>query len=1382
MFDIKETGFSTELQYKVFLDRYASKSVSKGNAKPGDIVLHLVDPVKGQREIAKVIAKHDDGTFTLEYLTGEKALEASRRDRKDRVPFESIDLPSEYTTEDLAERVSLALANAAKQAGYPTTWAEDLTIKKGIYGSLAAGVDLPDLPVKLESALYKEIISSLKFIPAGRILSGAGIDYNLTLFNCFVIASPKDSRKGINNTLGLMTEIMARGGGVGINLSSLRYRGAYVKGVNGRSSGAVSWGEEYSRRTGKVEQGGCFGPDERIYTTSGMIPAKQLFDRMGQGEVFYALTHKGPRQITARFANGIKPLYEVTTELGFKTRMTMDHKVGIYRNDELVTVALKELKVGDDVAHLIVENSSDISFPLKKLDNSEYHKTCLDLITPDILTEDLAYFVGYSFGNGYIIKFENGNNKGINLSLNKNYEHIKNKLVHLGQKLFSLEASISDSSVYGDNSYNVNFYSRQLCDWLQLNGLLKSSADSIRVPEAIFQSSSNVIKSFLAGYFDADGCDRGSKGGYGFDSISLPMLEDVQKLLAAIGILSHITYPTPGKKTARPEHWAPIYRLSITGCIEKGKFASLIPADRVDPNNNGKRDQNMYPANIYKALNIPNKYHLGIWDPRTSNISRQALTKIADRVKKDNRLDDYEKIQQILRTPLAAIKTIELVGDSEVYDFEVDGVHMLSTGIFSSNSRRGALILILNDWHPDLMEFINCKRDGTFATNCNISIAWSDAFMKKAIDWVENGVDSDWDLLFPDTTHPTYNDTWAGVLEHWIADGKPVNVARTLKVSEIWEAYTSSNWASAEPGAMFVDRANYWSNSQYYREGYLQCTNPCGEQLLPAGLDEDSGSVCNLGHINLSKFGPSGFYKSEAATFEEQLADVVSRVNWKDLQHTVNVALRFMDTIYDATSPINDSIGKQSFSERRIGFGTLGLAELLIRLGITYGDNPLCLSFLDELYFYIAYWSYQTSVEMAKERGAFPYCDKEKHANLPFVQLLQEKLDTVGLGYDLVSDIRHYGIRNVTLITQAPTGTTGILCGTSTGIEPYPFLSWVRKSRIGQFTDYANVVKDYRSYYGLSDEDPLPEFFVTAADPETAISPRDHSSTQAVIQRWTDSSISKTCNLPENFEVSDVSDFYISLYKLGAKGGTVYRDKSRSEQVLMSVKDSRVASSEYAEVVVEELTDITDMPIMPNIPDKLDTYKDAPLYREATSELGRPSWTTHLETPVGRLFVNISFLDNDPYEVFIFVGKGGSEIYANCEAIGRLCSMFLQVSSHASPGQKLIKLRDHLRNIGGSEQIGFGPKKVRSLPDGVGRALDIFLEQYPEGNLPVDNGIITALPPSVMPPEYEVQRSTIPAKKKTGRIVRDICPNCGSAAMEHSAGCMTCQSCGNSKC
>ncbi|HVB09022.1 MAG TPA: ribonucleotide reductase N-terminal alpha domain-containing protein, partial [Bacillota bacterium] len=223
--------------------------------------------------------------------------------------------------------------------------------------------------------------------------------------NCYVIPSPEDSRRGIMDSVGLMVEIMSRGGGVGVNLSSLRPRGSYVRGVNGTASGPVSWGEVYSTATGAVIQGGCFGPDVRIATDRGLIPAAELADRLEAGEPMQALTHEGPRPLTWAFRNGVKPLLRVTTARGFQVDVTPDHKMGVLRDGRLATVPMRELGVGDEVLTFLGEA---VDAPLVELrpvhyERDQYGSALNDQIYfPDRLTPGLAYVLGYLYADGNV--------------------------------------------------------------------------------------------------------------------------------------------------------------------------------------------------------------------------------------------------------------------------------------------------------------------------------------------------------------------------------------------------------------------------------------------------------------------------------------------------------------------------------------------------------------------------------------------------------------------------------------------------------------------------------------------------------------------------------------------------------------------------------------------------------------------------------------------------------------------------------------------------------------------------------------------------------------------------------------------------------------------
>ncbi len=768
-----------ELGYKIFLDRYAQKDMTRSTLAVGDTVIVVVNSATGQREIGTITAMTLP-EVTIELLDGEIVT----RD------VEHVDKPLETDPAQMMDRVAAGIAQVEADETKRAEWTEK----------------------------FRWLLDDFKFVPAGRILAAAGTDQLLTYYNCYVIPSPRDSRGGIIETLRQMTEIMSRGGGVGINISSLRPRHAYVQGVNGRSSGSVSWGALYSFVTGLIEQGGCFGPEERIGTDKGLIPAKELADRIDAGEVFHAHTHKGLRKVTARFRNGIKPLYEVTTERGYRVRITEDHKVAVLMDGKITTMPLKYLQAGDEILLLMGSGMQTSYAPMQALDyqRSVMSTTLNEKVRlPEILDEDLAYLVGYMHGDGYVhigkkVTWQAA--KAVKMATADDYPEIRTRLIESSRRVFNLEPTLEQ----GDGAcMNVALHSRLMVEWLAANGLLKAKADRIRVPEAIFRSPSSVQAAFIAGYFDADGCFRGKKGGYGIDSISRPMLEDVQQILAANGIVSRIS------ATDRSEQgWQTIYRLTVTGGTFKKRFAAFVPTAKVS-DANGTRDMYItYPYTVWTSMGARAKYRQRIHDGVSERISFGQLEKINTRLIADGQTATAEQVSQLLNTVTDRIASVQPLGDSDVYDFEVDDVHLLSSnGIYSSNSRRGALMLILNDWHPDIYDFINSKRTAGRITNANISVGISDRFMEA----VKN--DGDWELVFPDTHHAGYDDEWDGDLEAWMSKGYPVLHYKTVKAREVWDALIESAWASAEPGIFFRERYNRMSNSHYFSP--IIATNPC---------------------------------------------------------------------------------------------------------------------------------------------------------------------------------------------------------------------------------------------------------------------------------------------------------------------------------------------------------------------------------------------------------------------------------------------------------------------------------------------------------------------------------------------------------------------------
>ena len=641
------------------------------------------------------------------------------------------------------------------------------------------------------------------------------------------------------------------------------------------------------------------------------------------------------------------------------------------------------------------------------------------------------------------------------------------------------------------------------------------------------------------------------------------------------------------------------------------------------------------------------------------------------------------------------------------------GLYSFVTGLIEQGgSRRGALMLILNDWHPDIFSFINSKRQSGKITNANISVGVSD----KLMDAVK--ADGDWELAFPDTRDPDYDSLWDGDLDTWIAAGRKVISYRTIKARELWDAMIESAWASAEPGVWFRERSNKLANSWYFNPQI--CTNPCGEQPLGAF------SVCNLGAINLSRF------------YDEANHDVA----WAELRRTVAYSTRFLDNVIDTTPYFFEENKKVQLSERRVGLGTMGIAELMLKLGVRYGSDE-SVALIDEIYRAIAVAAYETSSDLALEKGAFPMFDAEKFLESGYMR---------GMPHDLCEKIRMDGIRNVTLLTQAPTGTTGTMVNTSTGVEP--FFSWVyyRKSRLGLHEEQVPIVKDW--FEAHPDAEALPDHFVTAMD----LTPQEHIKVQGAFQRWIDSAISKTCNVPQNYSVEQVSELYQYMYELGCKGGTIYRDGSRDEQVLMLKGDER-AESEMEELKGAEDTEPATTPhhVYPR-PDILQ---------------GR---TVKTQTPFGKAYITINHDEQEnPFEVFIAIAKAGTDIQADAESLGRMISLQLRTTAPHNRREMLKLIIEQLQDIGGARPIGFGPKRVLSLPDAVARVLQIefFPDEAPQQlNLPIESG----------------GASDIAADSDGGTTINssisgaDMCPACGTITLIRAENCRKCLTCGYSEC
>lgn len=412
----------------------------------------------------------------------------------------------------------------------------------------------------------------------------------------------------------------------------------------------------------------------------------------------------------------------------------------------------------------------------------------------------------------------------------------------------------------------------------------------------------------------------------------------------------------------------------------------------------------------------------------------------------------------------------------------------LANQIRQGGSRTAALMFLLEDWHPDVMNFVS---GGKRFARANYSIGISSAFMQAVED------DGIWQTFFPNTQNPQYDATWDGDIDRWMRlHGQgDVIAGPTFPARRLWRMIAESAWATGNPGVVFIDRARRWSNTRGIDR--VVGVNPCGEQPLP-----ESGS-CNLGSINLM----------------EHVLPGGRGMDWDKLAQTVILSVELLDRVIDMSVSIDDRITEHQRDVRRIGLGTMGLADLLIHLGVRYGSEE-SLSLIQELYGFIRDRAYLASAELARRLGPAPaYC--EEILSSRFLSSLPPSVRNA---------IRVCGgLRNLGILTQAPTGTISVLAGVSSGIEPIFSAEYVRRDATGE-----SVVK-HPAFTG----DLGPEH-VTAR----GIPVEEHLAVQAEVQRFVDSAVSKTINLPASASVEDIERAFLRAFELGCKGTTIYRDGS----------------------------------------------------------------------------------------------------------------------------------------------------------------------------------------------------------------------------------------------
>jgi ribonucleoside-diphosphate reductase alpha chain len=674
--------------------------------------------------------------------------------------------------------------------------------------------------------------------------------------------------------------------------------------------------------------------------------------------------------------------------------------------------------------------------------------------------------------------------------------------------------------------------------------------------------------------------------------------------------------------------------------------------------------------------------------------------------------------------------------------------------IAQGGTRRGANMGVLRVDHPDIEDFITCKTNEDAITNFNISVGITDAFMEAVKG------DKEWDLVFPDVSSKKYK-SFTGTIEQAEQEGIPIKVYKRVQARELFEKIVHQAHHNGEPGVLFIDEANRSNPVPHLY--MLEATNPCGEQWL--GPYEN----CCLGSVNLAQhFGHDG------------------SVDWNGLEKSIALATRFLEDVVQANSyvPAVPQLQEAAFRARRIGLGIMGLADLMYHVGVRYGSET-GQEFSAQVMEFIRFHSMLTSVELAKERGPFEAIegsiyDPKDLSWQPPEPLFEYQNDWGRPKFkwtSVIDGIQKHGIRNAAQTTVAPTGTIATVAGCEGyGCEPVFALAYIRhvndngKDLQLKYTSplFNQALEDAGLDEAMRDEifdqvmesgtcqelAGLPEHirdtFVVSHD----ITAEEHVRMQASMQAFVDNSLSKTINFPEITSEQDIAKAYKSAWELGCKGITVYVTGSRQKVVLETHSVAKEKES---------------LPVSPAI-DGSELRSD---WEEAKKPRPRrlPGNTIYVETPLGKTFVTINENGGrQPFEVFVNTAKAGSETAAVSEAIGRLISYILRMVSPNTPRERLKEVWRQLSGIGGGRPMGFGPNRVRSLPDGVAQAIEEYLKNSDQNEVIFEQDGNGYYPAS----DLDTDQTQIQ--------IGDLCPDCGQAAVVYEEGCRKCYACAYSEC
>lgn len=627
-----------------------------------------------------------------------------------------------------------------------------------------------------------------------------------------------------------------------------------------------------------------------------------------------------------------------------------------------------------------------------------------------------------------------------------------------------------------------------------------------------------------------------------------------------------------------------------------------------------------------------------------------------------------------------------------------------SATIRSAGDRRGAMMATMCDTHPDMPKFVTAKQTQGALTQFNVSVLVSDAFMEAVKE------DEEWLLYFH--IEPLERDK---ALEDYDFEDEKTGVKQYVysvhQARDLWKQITESTYEYSEPGVIFVDRVNDLNNL-YYCET-ITCTNPCGEQPLPPH------GTCNLGHVNLSRCVRDPFTNR-------------SKLDYELIRQVTRVGVRFLDNVIDVTRYPLDQQALEEANKRRLGLGFTGLADCLAQLGVRYG-SPDAVRITEEICRTMCWEAYSTSADLAEERGSFPLFDRDKY-------LLAYNFASTMLPAEIKEKISKKGMRNSHLMTVAPTGTGSIVCGNvSSGGEPV-FLHMSRRKVLKPTTGFGDQWEFYDEYgYGAklymtahsnAQVGDLPSYMVTASD----LSIQEHVVMQGAAQRWIDSSISKTVNIPKETTYDEFVQVYELAYSLGCKGCTTYRPSDVRGSILSA------PGEQTAQQVADRLLERPDV------------------LQGRTYKVKWPSSTSAIYLTVNET------VDGIPFEVFLASKDAKHHDWTTALSV-MITAIFRKGGDVSFVGKELQQVQSL------NDSAFIGGRNHPSLVAYIG----YILEQHIEGKT---NG-------HVEPIGSKSFRAIAIAPVKKGDLIQQVgekCPKCFQMTYIRKEGCKTCINCTYTTC